>query len=202
MRKDITVKQIVRKLKREAGFTFTETLVAVVILVMVSATALPAAMNAYRNAVDAANAQVLLSTTVNALRDELSTAWDVQTSDGTTITYKSADTGDKSVITIQDKTIMLQEYAPEEGIHWLPEGERKTTEIRPLVSAAMRQTTRNGSDHMHVTYTGAVYANGYVTITGLAVERDEGVKIAKMPETGLLIRVMSGVEPVSGGDGT
>jgi len=199
------VKQIVRKLKREAGFTFTETLVAVVILVMISATALPAALNAYRNAVDAANAQVLLSTTVNALRDELSTAWDVQTpetADNTTITYRSADTGDKSVITIENKTIMLQEYAPEEGIHWLPEGERKTTEIRPLVSAAMRQTTRNGSDHMHVTYTSAVYANGYVTITGLAVERDEGVQIAKMPETGLLIRVMSGVEPVSGGDGT
>lgn len=199
------MKQIVRKLKREAGFTFTETLVAVVILVMISATALPAALNAYRNAVDAANAQVLLSTTVNALRDELSTAWDVQTpetADNTTITYRSADTGDKSVITIQDKTIMLQEYAPEEGMHWLPKEGRKTTEIRPLVSAAMRQTTRNGSDHMHVTYTSAVYANGYVTITGLAVERDEGVQIAKMPETGLLIRVMSGVEPVSGGDGT
>ena len=198
------MKRIVRKLKREAGFTFTETLVAVVILVMVSATALPAAMNAYRNAVDAANAQVLLSTTVNALRDELSTAWDVQTpetADNTTITYRSADTGDKSVITIQDKTIMLQEYAPEEG-HWLQEDKRITTDKRPLVSAAMRQTTRDGSDHMHVTYTGAVYANGYVTITGLAVERDEGVQIAKMPETGLLIRVMSGVEPVSGGDGT
>ena len=195
------MKRIVRNLKREAGFTLTETLVAIVILVLISSAAMPAAVNAYRNAVDAANAQVLLSTTVNALRDELSTAWDVQTSDDMTITYKSADTGGKSVITVENHTIMLQEYAQEEG-NWLQEDTRITTDKRPLVSAAMRQTTRDGSDHMRVAYTKAVYADGYVMIKGLAVERDEGVKIAKMPETGLLIRVMSGIEPGSGGEGT
>ena len=82
-----------KKLKGGGGFTMGETLATVLILLMVAgvvATGIPAALNVYRNAVDAANAQVLLSTTINALRDELSTAWDVKKSNDTTITYMEA----------------------------------------------------------------------------------------------------------------
>ena len=63
-----------QKLNSQDAFTLAETLITVLILLMVSAVVaggIPAAANAYRKAVDAANAHVLLSTTVNALRSEL-----------------------------------------------------------------------------------------------------------------------------------
>ena len=188
------MRKLLKKSNCRAGFTLAETLVAVVILVLISAAALPAAMNAYRNAVDAANAQVLLSTTVNALRSELSTAWNVSAEE-TTITYQSADTGDKSVISLGEDRIMLQEYSRDETPGWWGGAEKPTASPRPLVSDAMRQETRNNGAHMSVTYGPddvSISNDGmYITITGLRVERD-GKVLAKMPdETGLLIRVMS-----------
>ena len=207
---------MLKKPNSSAGFTLAETLIAVVILVMITAAAMPAAVNAYRNAVDAANAQVLLSTTVNALRSELSTAWNVDVNaDGTTITYHSADTGDKSVITVEDDTIMLEEYyTRKESPDWWgssedpPENSEDPLELkRSLVSDAMRQTTRNSGEHMTVKYTGASpvkSADGkyieYIQIDGLAVKRGDSV-LAKMPDAGLLIRVM-GAESAAETDDT
>ena len=193
------MKKVLKRPNNSAGFTLAETLIAVVILVLISAAALPAAMNAYRNAVDAANAQVLLSTTVNALRDELSTAWNVSV-DGSTIAYQSANTGDKSVISMGDNCIMLQEYSRETGEGtpgwWDGDNAKTSTSARPLVSNAMRRTTRNSKNLMAVTYSSASFDGTYVTIKGLQVARDGSV-LAKMPkaedsnDTILLIRVMS-----------
>jgi len=82
-----------KKLKNRSGFSLAETLLAVLILLLVSvivANGIPAARNVYNNVIVGANAQVLLSTTVNALRNELGTARDVTVS-GTDVTYyKSA----------------------------------------------------------------------------------------------------------------
>ena len=190
------------KLKRAAGFTLAETLMTVLILLMVSAVVaggMPAAMNAYHKAVDAANAQLLLSTTVNALRDELSTAWDVEVN-GTTITYQSSDTGGKSKISVEnDGKIMLQEFAGESAA-WL-EG-IQTGNKRPLVSAVMAKGIKN---EMTASYTGAQCIRNsenntieYVKITGLEVKSGD-LTMAKMPdgeggEKVLLIRVLTGGE--------
>lgn len=69
--------------QNRGGFTLSETMMALLILLMVSSivvTGLPAAVSALHNAVDASHAQVLLSTTMTSLRDELSMAknitWD------------------------------------------------------------------------------------------------------------------------------
>ena len=197
------MKRPLKKPNSSAGFTLAETLIAVVILVMITAAAMPAAVSAYRNAVDAANAQVLLSTTVNALRSELSTAWNVDVNtEGTTITYQSADTGDKSVITVEDGTIIIQEYSrgteTETPGWWDGDNTATSTEARPLVSDAMRQTTRNSAENMTVTYGGedgtqkvVVSDDGmFITIPGLMVKRGDSV-LAEMPDTGLVIRIMS-----------
>ena len=194
------MKNMLKAQKSSTGFSLGETLVAVAILVIITAASLPAAIHVYHNAVDAANAQVLLSTTVNALRDELSTAWDVKTdsSDPKGIIYKSSDIGSQSKITLgEDKdtstyTIMLEEYSKPGESDWLSDVFGDVAS-RPLVSREMRRTTRDGNAFMTVLYTGVSYQDGYVSFTGLQVERD-GTVIAKMPEAGLLIRVMTAEE--------
>lgn len=197
------VRSVLKKMKTAKGFSLGETMVAVAILVIISASALPTALKAYQNAVDAANAQVVLSTAINALRGELSTAWDVHC-DGTTITYNSAHTGDTSVISIKDEKIMLLEYSQESSPAWWGEISKPSAGERPLLTDAMRQTTRDNQEHMKVYYTGVTVSDEgpYVTITGLVVKRGD-VTLAEMPESGLVIRVMSvrAAEPAEGGDG-
>ena len=195
-----------QKIGSTSGFTLAETLIAVLILLMVSAVVaggVPAALNAYRNAIDAANASTLLSTTVNALRDELSTAWDVENvpDSNTELVYTSADTGSRSRIYKKEENgqhvIMLQEYDVDAGAGWLKGEHVIPTAARPLISNAMRQTTRQTGEYMQVSYDTITYQNGYVTVTGLKVTRGSGdseTTLAEMPEDGLLIRVMTGGE--------
>ena len=110
-----------RKLNQQNGFSLAEMLVAVLILLMVSAVVaggIPAASNAYSKAVDAANAQVLLSTAATALRDELGTARNVSISDDKkTVRYYSADNGNYSELSLGEKdersVIMLTSYLGE-----------------------------------------------------------------------------------------
>lgn len=117
---------MMRKIKGRGGFTLAETLLATLILLLVATimtTGIPAAKTAYEKVILGSNAQLLLSTAVNTLRDELGTAWDVKPSeDGKSVTYFSANTGTKSVIRlnvpaednpISSPTIMRQEFAEE-----------------------------------------------------------------------------------------
>jgi hypothetical protein len=88
------MRSILKKLRSSrAGFSLAETLMAILILLMVSAIvggAIPAASNAYTKTVDVANAELLLSTAMNMLRSELGTAQEIdeELSVGNTIVYK------------------------------------------------------------------------------------------------------------------
>ena len=105
-----------KKIKSRAGFTLAEVLMAVLILLMVSAVVaagIPSAISAYRKVTDAANAELLLSTTMTCLRDELGTASDIDVS-GTTITYTNS-AGERTVLSLDTASekpgIYIQEYA-------------------------------------------------------------------------------------------
>ena len=127
--------RITKKLKNRSGFSLAETLVAIIILLLVSAIVaegVPVAQNAYDKVVVAANAKVMLSTAITALRNELATAQRITVKDNV-ITYYSTDRGAMSKIylyakgssegdtesaaedstedTFTDGTVMLQEYA-------------------------------------------------------------------------------------------
>ena len=108
------------KKKSNAGFTLAETLLAILILMLASmivANGMPAARSAYEKVVIGANAKVLLSTTISALRDELSTARNVIVdSTEKSIEYYSADDGATSKILLKDNTIKLQEYCDDSPI--------------------------------------------------------------------------------------
>ncbi len=209
------MKRIIQKLKSCAGFTLAETLVTVVILLLATGiigAGMPAAINAYRSAIDAANAQVLLSATVNALRGELSTARDVKKVDDQTITYTSARTGSQSKLFLDGGVIKIQEYddlaqgdTPE---GFLEEDADSVSDLQPdeggghpLLDDAMRKTTRDGTP-MAVVYTGINVDEEHscVTISGLSVKRGEendALELANMPDDAdLIIRAFA----VPGGD--
>ena len=77
--------------RRNRGFTLAETLLAVVIVLLVSgivASGVPMAINVYHKITDAANANVLLSTTMTELRDKLALATDLDCSAKTKLSFR------------------------------------------------------------------------------------------------------------------
>ncbi len=162
-----------RKCGNRAGFTLAETLLAVLILLLVSvivATGIPVAKNAYEKVVLGANAQVLLSTTISALRDELGFARNV-TAEGTTVTYYNAETGIKSQIAKDgDGKIVLKRAKGTMAI--------EDMDPRPLVSDAA------ATSDLYATYTGVAYSGGCVQFTGLRVcRKDSDVDLTGLSST-------------------
>lgn len=167
------MKQVLRKLNSDRrGFSMIELLVVVLILLLVTAVivgGLPAAQQAHRVVVDESNAQVLLSTVMSRLRDELGTATQVTVLDNTVV-YAAASGG---------RTRLYQEG----GNLWLKYPDLNEGRVQPLVPDGIRP------DRLTVVYDSVIFTDGVLIIYGLAVEQD-GVELAGMPE--LCIRVASG----------
>ena len=154
------LKRIKARLKNRSGFSLAELLITLLILLMATAivtAGIPAAAGALRKVVDASNAQMLLSTTMTRLRDELSTA-KVEKIEGTKITFtNSAGIHCEIFPGSKDGTSgILLSAKPEtgSGIEYL------------LVS-------EKAAGGLAVSYTGASYneENGIVTISGLEVTK-------------------------------
>ena len=160
------MKRIFRKLNNRAGFTLAETLIAILILLMVSsvvAGGVPAASNAYYKAVDGANAQVLLSTAATALRDELATARDIKQSGPDGLTYYNRDDGRKSKIYLKGQTIWVVEY-----VESVEAGVEEAELERQLVSG------KASTERLKVIYGTITYeeTTGLVQVKKLQVARD------------------------------
>lgn len=181
-----------RKLNNQSGFSLAETLLAVLILLLVSvivANGVPAARNAYEKVVIGANAKVLLSTAVSAMRDELATAREISVgkdaANKDVITYFSADRGATSEISIDSSTseVMLQEYIRKD----------------PVTGAALSATAKPrylvpksaATDDLYVTYGTVTYTVGdeYIGISGLGVYR-KSKPDSPMASTNLRIRLL------------
>ena len=163
-------------IKTRSGFTLMETLIVMLILLMVSsvvATGLPVAVNVLDTVVETSNAQLLLSTTMTALRDELSMARDIKIVDATTIVYTNSS-GLKSKIylaeNITGKTdgIYLTQYTDISSSE-----DNAKTEL--LVSKeASNKGRKDDKPVLHVTYSEVKFDSNtnVVTFTGLAVMRN------------------------------
>ena len=182
--------EVKRKIRNSRGFTLAETLLAVIILLLVSgivASGIPAAKNAYEKVVLASNAEALLSTTISTLRNELGTAREPETpaaaagEKNTVITYYNPGRSSASQLDIQTNdgvsTIVFWRYYNEEN---------PGTPVR-LISK------EQGTRDLYVTYDAVDYDKDteIVTFYGLAVKRDSnGADLAKRDE--LSIRVITG----------
>lgn len=173
--------KIKRKLNSKEGFSLTELLLAVIILLLVSvvvAAGIPAAREAYENVVLASNAEILLSTTISTLRNEVGSASDLDIPDGTlsggvktgtTITYYNAARGASSKIfmTSGGTNIKFVRYFDKAGT--VLAGIISNSETEDLISE------RTATNKLRVTYSTVSYdhTNGIVKFKDLSVFHDD-----------------------------
>lgn len=182
--------------KSQGGFTLTEMLVTMLIMVMASillATGVPAAMDTYSKTVNAANAQVALSTTVSAMRGELSLASDVRysadkskvyylsNSEGCWISLGQSQSSDGKGL---EKTYYKGVLAPGEDVSSLQID--STIDPVPLIADA------SITDSLRVRVGGDKGKNGFaedssgqdvVAVNNLRVEDGSGNELAKIDGT-------------------
>jgi archaellum component FlaF (FlaF/FlaG flagellin family) len=169
--------KLVRKLNsNNKGFSIAEMLIAVLIVLMVSgviAAGMPVAANAYRKVTDSANAQLLLSTTVSELREELGEASDVTHTASTRVINYTSTVGGASKIEFKD-----------DGVYITAENVNSGSE-RLLVSG-------KASAGMVFKVTKVEYSGGVLTLTGVKVTRiGKDDELASLKD-GLTIRVIGG----------
>ncbi len=155
--------RIMRKIKSRKGFSIGELLVATLILLMVSsvvAGGIPVARDAYTKVTVSANAQVLLSTSITALRNELGTASDVSASDNV-VTYTSAKTGGICQMSL-DGTNGIK--ITDMGFEDIGLSSDKTRQLVPVAA---------GPDDLYITYdsVSADSDTGIVSFTNLTARR-------------------------------
>lgn len=167
-----------KKLTKRKGFSLAETLIAILILLMVSsivAAAIPTASKVYMKTVDAANAQVLLSTVMTELRNELSDAVIESPKAGaegpaTTITYINGNGGYRelslvSTGNIEQRGILLT-------IRKLDPATGQITTSTASTDKRMLVNSTAATGDLVVSYTGVSFADdGVLTFTGLSVTK-------------------------------
>ena len=174
------------KLKGHGGFSLAETMLAVLILLLVSvimANGIPVARNVYNNVIVGANAQTLLSTTVSALRNELGSAQQVQIKNDKDIIYYKNSIGAYSKLSSDaTKTIQLLDYVNQNTGETATnvkdaKGNTVTPTSRPLVSDA----ASNGNLKLIATYESVEKNGSIITFHNIQVRRstDETV-LAKL----------------------
>lgn len=165
------------RLKDKSGFTLTELLMTILILLMVTsvvAAGIPSAANAYYKVLDAANAQLLLSTTVTSLRRELALAREVELdpTDHTVSNYINGESGFRVKI-VNTPTISLEYSTDGIIVGTTPE----EPEDRPLVSQAAATSS------LVTTFDSLEYADGIFTVNGLRVMKERGDRVLAGPIT-------------------
>ena len=188
------MKQLERKMENQKGFSLAETLVALVIILLVSgivAAGMPAAERAYVKVQESADAQVLLSTTLTELRNELATASDIRIDGnrvtdkstpllGNTVSYTNPITGETTISFKTDEGFVISSYKDIGG-----SGER------PLV------TFKAKTKDLTLTYTGTLFTykadTDTITVAPLNVKSSTSDNAAQL-ENPYIIRVLPPAE--------
>ena len=182
--------KIKHKLGKDRGMTALETLISMFILMMVTvvvATGIPTAANAYSKVLDSANAQILLSTAMTKLRDELETADNIKVDgkaidgmveeklSGKKITYTTTSYGG-SMIYLNQKSdhghinaVRLWEHIIGEATDAAQDEAVSKNRNRLLVSQ------KASNDNLYLTYKSITYKKGtnYITFEGLVVRKKD-----------------------------
>lgn len=176
-----------KKLNSRAGFTLAETLLAVLILLLVStivATGMPVARTAYEKVVLTSNAETLLTTAVSALRNELGTAWKVEQPSNNHVTYFSASTGTRAELYLDgDNKIKILDYAEATSLDALlgTNQNKAATTARDLVFQS--DIDRLGKLTLKAGSITLDKATGKVRISGMKVFSASNVELASLGDS-------------------
>lgn len=174
-----------RKRNSESGLTLVEVLAAVVILILLGLllnTGLQMAMNTYRAITAQSEVELLLSTAVDALANDLRYARDVSGS-GDSFTYTSDSFGENTSLTLDEGQIMAN-------------GKRLLSTGAYGLNGAY-QVKQVPGDTEIVTCT---EDNGEITFTiKLRVETTDGKISAETPDAGVIIRCLNPKKDEAGG---
>ena len=147
-----------RLLQNKSGFSLIETVVAMLLVVLMSGmmvTGIRLAVKVYTTVVDKANAQVLLTTTETILRNELSSAKKITVKDDT-VSYQNSVTGQSWELSSPDTDIIRKLNKPD-----------GTTKEDRLI----QETT--GTINLHIRFDKIeLFAEGrYIKVSGLRVTK-------------------------------
>lgn len=170
--------------RNRGGFTLAETLIAVLILTMVAgivAGGIPAARNALDKAVDASHSQLLLSTTMTSLRNELATA--------RSITCASEPNGEngsaaedpevvaaRKIISYVDSSGAVCTLQSDDGIYVEKDASPDISSgvYHPQIPRRLLVSEQAATKNLYAAFTSASYNNGIVKIEGLKVCKKQG----------------------------
>lgn len=159
-----------KKLSDKKGFTLAEVLMAVLILSLLGtiiAAGMPSALGAYRKITDIANAQALLSTTTNALRNRLDLADKISVDDtAKTLSFRSVE-GGECVISSEANGVNIQEYV---DYKIGAEGSETTTEHKRLLVSE-----EASAKNLQISFDSVAYSelNGTITFSGIKVRKKD-----------------------------
>lgn len=159
----------VNRIKSTKAFTLAEALVAIIIVLLVTAivaAGIPAAVRAYEKVVVVSNAELLLSNTTTALRNELGMARDV-TVDGKKVTYYNPMFDSFSQLNADGTDIKYKRFAADGLI--LDTNAKTSPEV---VFSSGRKTDTNND--LHITYDSVEYKDGIITFKDLKVTNKNG----------------------------
>ena len=176
--------ELKQKLNKTKAFTIAETLVAIIILLMVSsivAAGMPAAISAYKKVEIASDAELLMSTTISTLRNELGVSSNVEVDPGKTeITYYNGSGKMTSRISNSDNKIMLKRSAGSEMSY-----ESDDSETR-LISDQL-----STNSDLDITYESVEINDDLVTFKKLKVYRSGNVSNVMTSRDTVMIRIIS-----------
>lgn len=168
--------KIKHKFGSTVGMTVLETLMAMFILAMVTsvvATGIPTAANAYNKVLDSANAQLVLSTAMIKIRDELETADEVELADeNKTVKYRTVNNGESRIYLNADTS--KEEYG-HEGVVRLWQYMDIDKNLDSSINKKRNRllvSQKASNDNLYLTYTSISFtANSkYVTFKDLVVK--------------------------------
>lgn len=204
--------RIRRKLRDRSGFSLAETLLATLILLMVTlllANGVPTAKSLYERVTVSANARVLLSTAISALRNELGTAKGIRVNKADKwLSYYSTDISARSRIYLYDDTegadkekgaadragtpkdtVMLQEYIITDDVALeLEEGAAMGLGTPRRLATSVTDTK---NDELYVTYGAIDYSGNMLKFEDLKVLRgkEDPVCFASLDELYILVTI-------------
>ena len=193
---------IINRYNQKDGFSVAELLIAILILSMVSmvvAGGIPVARDAYNKITVSANKQVLLSTTVYALRSELGTATEIYNCDGNTIEYRSGKNGGRSRISIEEERIMIQEFIPDDSDDSSGTSGTGTGDNSDKLKRELSPEIEKDGLYVVCSSLDGDKSEGVITFTGVTVKKEGEAEDKSDDPTNVVIRTLAVQEDAAEG---